>query len=350
VRVDEARARAGDWVRGQVHWPRPFVGAFFTGSTVDADPADEVAATSDVDVAVVLEGEAPGKPGKLVHDGALLEVTYLPWSALADAAVVARTFYLAPSFARDTVIADPEGRLRALREAVAPVFARPDVVRDRWHSVLARMNAVPEPGGSWADAVTRWLFPLSLSTNVVLVAALANPTVRLRYQRARATLEACGLADRYPPLLAELGCAEATPALVGRHLATMTAAFDDAAAGPPAPFFFAADLTPAARPVAVDGASELVAAGDHREAVFWLVATFARCVQTLDAVGAANAARHAEAFAAAVADLLDLRTPGDLARRRAAVLAAEPGLEATAEEVLRRRLPDAPALRGSVGA
>ncbi|SDT39215.1 hypothetical protein SAMN04488543_4120 [Friedmanniella luteola] len=345
MRIDEARALAADWVRAQPGWPAPFVGAFFTGSTVDADPAAPLAATSDVDLAVVLDGEAPGKPGKLDHHGVLLEVTYLPWADLADPAVVARTFYLAPSFARDTVVADPSGRLAALRGAVAPVFARPDVVRDRWGSVLARMTAAPAPADSWAVAVTRWLFPMSLGTAVVLVAARANPTVRLRYLRAREALTACGLADRYRPLLDELGCADVAPALVVAHLDAMAAAFDDAAAGPPAPFFFAADLTPAARPVPVDGARDLVAAGDHREAVFWLVATFARCVQALDAADAPAAARHRDAFAAAVDDLLGLRGADDLARRRAAVLAGLPALVATAEEVLAatpgRAAPDA---------
>ena len=343
MRIEEARALAADWVRRRPAWPAPLVGAFFTGSTVDADPTAPLAGTSDVDLVVVLDGEAPGKPGKLDHGGVLLEVTYLPWSALADPHVVARTFYLAPSFARDTVVADPQGRLRALRTAVAPVFARPDVVRDRWSSVLARMTAEPAAATSWAVAVTGWLFPVSLSTNVVLVAALANPTVRLRYLRAREVLQACGLSDRYRPLLAELGCAAASPASVAAHLDAMAAAFDDAAAAPPSPFFFAADLTPAARPVAVDGARELVAAGDHREAVFWLVATFARSVQALDAAGAPTAARHRDAFAAAVADLLGLRDVEDLARRRAAVLAGLPGLVATAEQVLARR-PRTPGL------
>jgi hypothetical protein len=343
VRIEEARALAADWVRSRPGWPSPLVGAFFTGSTVDADPGAPLPLTSDVDLAVVLEGEAPGKPGKLDHGGALLEVTYLPERDLADADVVARTFYLAPSFARDTVVVDPHGRLRALREAVAPVFARPDVVRDRWGSVLARMTGEPSPAPrSWAAAVTGWLFPVSLSTNVLLVAALANPTVRLRYLRAREALARCGLADRYPPLLAELGCAGVAPDRVSAHLDAMAAAFDAAAAGPAAPFFFAADLTPAARPVAVDGARELVAAGDHREAVFWLVATFARCVQALDATGAPSADRHRDAFAAAVEDLLGLRRPEDLARRRTAVLTGLPDLLATAEEVLARTTGGAP--------
>ena len=337
MRIDEARTRAADWVRHHADAPRPVLGAFFSGSTVGAADADELAPTSDVDVTVVLDGPAPVKPGKLEHHGVLVEVTYLPWSALADPHVVARTFYLAPSFACDTVITDPEGRLRTLRAAVAPVVWRPDVVLDRCESVLARMTAEPAPTGSWAEAVTGWLFPTSLSTNVVLVAARRNPTVRLRYLRARSVLAEHGLADRYPPLLDQLGCRQVPAAVVERHLDAMTSAFDAAAALGPAPFAFAADLTPAARPVAVDGSRDLLAAGDHPEAVFWLVATFARCVQALDAAASPLAGRHRNAFALAVDDLLHLRAPDDLARRRAAVLATVPGLRTTAAEIVRRR-------------
>ncbi len=340
MRIAEARELALAWVLDRPAWPAPLVGAFLTGSTVGADPAAALAATSDVDVTVVLDGPAPAGPGKLVHRGALLEVTHLPWSALADADVVARTFYLAPAFAApapgtvDPVLLDSHGRLQTLRQAVAPVFARPDVVRARWSSVLARMTATPPPARSWAEAVTGWLFPTSLSTGVVLVAALANPTVRLRYLRARQTLAACGLAERYPLLLAQLGCSEVSPALVRTHLAAMAAAFDDVAAAPPTRAAFAADLTPAGRSVAVDGTQDLLASGDHREAVFWLVATFARCVAALDASAAPAAGRQRDAFAAAADALLGLREPGDLVRRRAVLLEGLPSLVATADEVL----------------
>lgn len=334
--VEQARRLAVDWVRVHADGPLPVVGAFFTGSTVEAQNGDELAPTSDVDITVVLDGPVPAKPGKLDHGGALVEVTYLPWDALADPEVVARTSFLAPSFARDTVISDPEGLLRALREAVTPLVWRRDVLLDRCRFVLDRMTAEPRPTSSWARAVTGWLFPASLSTNVVLVAARRNPTVRLRYLRARAALAEHAMAERYPPLLDQLGCRAAPAALVAQHLATMTAAFDAAAAGPPADFFFAADLTSVARPVAVDGAHGLIAAGDHREAVFWLVATFARCVQALDATGSPDAAVHGETFALAVADLLGLATRDDLVRRRAAVLATVPALLSTAEEIIDR--------------
>lgn len=225
MRIEEARAIAAAWV-GTVGGEPPVVGAFCTGSTVAADPASELGPWSDVDLVLVVEGEAPAKLGKLRFRGVLLDVSYLPWSVLADHEVVARTFYLAPSFATDTVLSDPDGRLRRLADQVGRLVARPDVVRDRYEDVLSRLVAAPRPAASWAAAVTGWLFPASLSTNVVLVAAGRNPTVRLRYLRAREVLTAAGMPEVYQRLLERLGCAETTRAQVAAQLLPLTTAFE----------------------------------------------------------------------------------------------------------------------------
>ena len=58
----------------------------------------------------------------------------------------------------------------------------------------------------------------------------------------------------------------------------LEAAFDAAQAALSAPYPFAADLAADARPVAIDGSLELIAAGLQREAVFWIVATYSRCL------------------------------------------------------------------------
>ena len=86
---------------------------------------------------------------------------------------------------------------------------------------------------------------------------------------------------------------------------------------------FAADLTPAARPVAIDGSRALVEGGNHREAVFWIVATAARCQAVLADRAPALARDREPAFRALVADLTGMRTPADILAHRAALL---PGL------------------------
>jgi hypothetical protein len=338
VRIDQAQTLAADWVRSHDFGRLPVAGAFLAGSTIEADGAAELAPESDVDVAVVVDGPAPAKLGKLDVSGVRVEVTYLPWSDLVDPERVARIPHLAPSFARDTVLADRDGRLRRLQAQVGPLFARPDVVEDRCTHVLDRMAAAPAPTVGWPQAVTGWLFPTSLATHVVLVAARRNPTVRLRYLRAREVLHERGLGDHYPALLAQLGCLEVTPSLVTTHLAALTDAFDAAAGSGPTSFFFASDITAAARPIAIDGTAGMVARGEHREAVFWLLATFSRCLQILDATDATGRARHHDTFAAAVSDLVGLSTPEDLRRRRAEVLAGLPRWRALAGEIVAQDL------------
>ncbi|MGS2615826.1 hypothetical protein ACVCAH_15080 [Micromonospora sp. LZ34] len=102
------------------------------------------------------------------------------------------------------------------------------------------------------------------------------------------------------------------------------------------PFFFSADVTPAARVVAVDGSAALVAAGWHREAMFWIVATYARCHAILAAEAPQLGAGLLPLFEAALADL-GVVSAVDRRRRADGVLAYLPRLWSTAELVMARR-------------
>jgi hypothetical protein len=68
---------------------------------------------------------------------------------------------------------------------------------------------------------------------------------------------------------------------VEEHLAALTEVFDVAKTVIKTPFPFAADISDIARPVAIDGSREMIERGDHREAIFWMVATYSRCQQVL---------------------------------------------------------------------
>src|SRR5690606_13602228 len=283
---------------------------------------------------------APPKPGKVRHRGALLDVTYLPVSALADPEKVAATHYLAPSFAGpDAILSDPTGLLGGLRAHIAPTFRSPAAVRKRVADVLAAVRtrlAARDEAAPWPQQVLAWLFPASLVAVAVLVAAGERPTVRTRYRRARAVLgEESGL---YARMLGLLGCADVDAEVVVGHLDRLAVVFDEAAAVGPTRFPFASDISAQARPVAIDGSRALVAAGDHREAVFWIVATFARCERIL------GDRPDAPDFSAALAELVGVRGPGDLRARTAATLAFLPELEeATAGGTCRATSPERPA-------
>jgi hypothetical protein len=340
--VDEARAVVAGRVRAQVATGPAFRGAFLTGSATDLPGGARLPRSSDVDLTVLVApsttsvgrpvpGAAGLRSGKQLVDGVLVDVSYLEEGALVDPAWVAASFVYAPSFRGGQVLADPTGHLGRLEAAIAPSFATPAAVRARTADVHRRIRArltALEPGATWADLVLHWLFPTSLTAVSRLVAALRMPTIRQRYLRAREVTPPA----EYERLLTLLGCGDATPELVARHLDAVAERFDEAAAvlaatdpsgdGPRLPF--AADLTAAARPVAIDGSRALVESGNHREAVFWVVATAARCQAALEVRAPDLAAARAPAFRALVADLVGLHSPADVLTRRDALLATLP--------------------------
>ena len=90
-------------------------------------------------------------------------------------------------------------------------------------------------------------------------------------------MAAHGKLEFYEGLLQLLGCADWSKRQAEGHLAEVAAAFDQAKILPKANFRFAADISDLARPIAVNGSQELIYQGFHLEAVYWMVATSARC-------------------------------------------------------------------------
>ncbi|MGI8882584.1 MAG: hypothetical protein ACR2KJ_19185 [Jatrophihabitans sp.] len=334
MRVADGRSAAREWVTEHVAGQGDFRGAFFTGSAAAATDDEVLPPTSDVDVTVLLATDAaPPKLGKVCADGVLLDITFLPFDAVADADAVAGNYYLAPSFRHGQLIADPTGRLRAVQDRIAPRFAAPDEVWRRSEHVFGLMTSrlgALNTSLSWHELVMSWMFPTSLATQVVLVAARRAPTVRRRYLAAGAVLTALDHADYYATLLRQLGCADCDPVTVQRHLDELAVVFDEAAAVARTPFFFSSDVTVEARPISIDGSQDLIDSGDHREAVFWVVATFARCLQILDADAPPRYQRADALFRHAVEELLGLVTPTELLARRDMVQVELPMLRRTA--------------------
>ena len=334
--IKDARTTAADWVRQS-----GAAAAFLTGSTLGRADAAELPSDSDLDVVVVSDGPAPSKIGKLVHRGVRLDVSHLAADVLADAESVARTHYLAPSFATPRAILVDDGRLRALVDHIGPHFAEPEMIMARCSDVITRMEAGLAGVGtadSWAEQLQDWIFPISLPTQVLLVAGLRPPTVRLRYLRVRDLLQERERVATYEELLDLLGCRTVDAAVVRHHLAALDRAFTAAARCPPTGFAFGSDITGSMRDATVGATIRLVDAGHPREAVFWLMVTLVRCQLILDRVGEPTTRDHcAAALRSAAGDVLGVLAPQDL-RRRADRLRAWTGtLRAEAERVIGTR-------------
>ena len=279
--VREAKAAARQWVLEQGRQTPGFVGAHFAGSVNWLADGAEFPDTSDLDVRLVLDdpGAAP-RPGKLVYGGVLLEVSHVPRDTLRSPEAVLSDYHLAGGFRSRSIILDPTGILTVLEEAVSREYAQRRWVRTRCEHAASRVRTWArslDEAAPLHDQVTLCVFAAGVTTHVLLVAGLKNPTVRRRYAAARELLAEYGRLDFHEPLLALLGCAEMERERVTHHLGAVAAAFDAAKLALKTPYRFGSDISDAARPIAIDGSRELIERGLHREAVFWLAATYCRC-------------------------------------------------------------------------
>lgn len=336
--VNDARTAARQWVMEEGSRMPGFRGAFYHGS-INWLPEDAaLPATSDVDVMVVLAGQSsPNKLGKLLYRDVLLEVSYLPEDQLQSPEVILGQFHLAGSFAAESVILDPTGRLTRLQAAVSREYARrPWVYRRCEHvreKVLKNLEGWDE-SAPFHDQVAPWLFAAGVTTHILLVAGLRNPTVRRRYVAVRELLREYGYPELHERLLEMLGGARMSRARVEQHLTALTDVFDTASAVLRTPFFFASDLSQAARPIAIDGSRELIERGDHREAVFWMVATYSRCLKVLSQDAPVEVQdRHRPGYRELLGDL-GIATFADLQRRGEEVRGFLPRIWEVAEAIL----------------
>ncbi|UVI33154.1 hypothetical protein [Paenibacillus spongiae] len=345
MKVGVARAKAQEWIAKHASLEPGFCGAYFSGSTVGMSDDAELAAASDIDVVVITSDTEPAlKLGKFIYEGALIEVTYLSSNDIASAEEVLASYHLAGSFRMNTIIADPTGHLSKLQAEVSDSFNKRLWVDRRCENVRLKIeNGLRSinPSAPLHDLVQSWLFPTGVTTHLILVAALRNPTVRKRYAAAREVLSEYGLAHVYPELLALLGCTHLTSERIEHHLDELTSTFDAAAAVAQTPFFFSTDITASARPIAIDGSRELIRSGLHHEAVFWIVATFARCHKILAADASTQLQlAHRPAFEAIISDL-GFTSTGDFIPRAEGVLQYLPRLMDTVETILHKN----PAIR-----
>lgn len=351
VLVRDAKALARRWVEDEAASLPGFVGAYLAGSATWLSDDAPLPDTSDLDVNVVLaEGVGPRDRVKLLYGGTLLEASYIPVDLLRTPEAVLADYHLAGAFRTPSVILDPTGRISEIQAAVSERFADPQWVRKRCEHarahVLRQLDALdsprPNPERAIPERAIGILFPTGVTTHVLLVAGLRNPTVRRRYAEARRLLDDYGHLGFHEELLDLLGCARMTRERVEQHLATLAEAFDAACGCARTPFPFSADLTKLSRPIAIDGSRELIEQGLHLEAVFWIAVTHSRCQAVLAADAPDLAERHAPAYLEMLAEL-GIGTPDEVRRRAEEVRSALPRVWAVAEEIMARNPRPAPA-------
>ena len=301
VTIGVARTLAAAVVAEEASRLPGVVGAYTAGSSNWLPDDATLSPSSDLDVMLVLDTpDPPVKPGKQQYGGVLLELSYLSGQRFLTADAILREYRLAPSFQSAQILLDPSGRLAALQAEARREYPKDARVRQRRDHVEANTLGLAGAVATWDvlhEQVTCTYFAAGGLTHLLLVAGLRNPTVRLRYPAVRELLAEHGRLDFYEQLLEVAGYATLRPSVVREHLATMADAFDDAGPAIRTPIFFATDLSFISRPIAVDGGLDLIERGDHREAVYWIVATYARCISVFHRDGWTELhARHLPGF------------------------------------------------------
>jgi hypothetical protein len=336
VLVKDAKHVARQWVDEQGRRMPGFAGAFFHGSINWLGDDAIVPSTSDIDIMLVLDDPAlAAKPGKFRYQDVLLEVSFFPSEQLRSPEHVLGTYNLAGSFHVPSIILDPSGHLAALQEVVSRDYARRRWVRRRCQDARDKIlhGFARNPADPWHDHVVAWLFPAGITTHVLLVAGLKNPTVRQRYLAVRPLLAEYRRLEVYEELLALLGCANMTSERAAHHLSALAEAFDAAKAVVKSPFFFAPDISDTGRAVAIEGSQELITRGDHREAIFWMVATSSRCQKIFHSDAPELAPRFEAGYQALLADL-GIENLADLERRNRQVSEYVPRVWQIAETIM----------------
>lgn len=275
---------AKNWVLGHVGDFPGLLGAYISGSYLSM-PKDAVwAESSDIDIVLVFEdGACPPKLGKRLVEGRVLEVSCMAVGELAPLEHVLSTHYLAYALNGGEILYDPEGILGRLHESVRREYGKREWVLKRCRGFYTRIREGARsfaPGeAGLAQAVNGWAFTTGFTCFPLLLVGLENCTVRKRYTAARRVLEAYGLGEFYPRLISLL-----VPEPLGRerlagHMRELEKTFEFACgtSGASAAYPFRRDISREGAAVAIGGSWELVDSDHPEDAVFWMLATFARC-------------------------------------------------------------------------
>lgn len=280
MNVAQARDVARRWAIETLTSLDGVVGAFLHGSITWRADADPIPPASDVDLIVAVEPHADPIPtGKREVDGVLLDVSTIPEAEIVTPEEVLGRYHLASSFRVDGILHDPTGRLSDLQSQVGAAWYRRDWVTAR--SADARDKVLraplPAPHAPLEIQVIGWVFPAGVTTHVLLAAGTRNPTVRTRFVLCRDLLLRYAMPDLHERLLGLVGAQHLSAAEVTTMIDVLEPVYDEAASLPPSPVPFTGDIKPDTRHIAIDAARQLVSDGLHREAVFWIVVTWARC-------------------------------------------------------------------------
>lgn len=266
-----------EWVDRDARRMPGFAGAYLWGG-ITALPADApFALYRDVDVVVVSSADVPDDDaaGEELYRGLMLEIITLALAAHRDAEAVLANPSQAPNIAATQILADPLGILAPLQRRVAAEFAQARWVRARCErekanaqEQLRAMRQVSIAG----DGIDHLWSLLNALSGLLAVARLRRPTTRRTLSLLRELLLEQERPDLHQAALVLWGSAGMDRFAVETFLAQCTVAFDRACEVYSTPIPYGFTLRPHLRPYLVQASQEMIDEGQHREAVYWIMA------------------------------------------------------------------------------
>lgn len=287
--VREVKELVSEWVMNYGTTSPDFMGALFRGSITKMQDDDEFPMSSDVDLGFVFEHAIPDEiPKKTVLNG--VSVGGLCWliDRFKPVDKVLGDYRIGFSFQRANLIPGAKEPLVELTGEASREFPKRYWVNQRVEDAQANcakyVESVYQAENAF-DQVMIWLWATGITCHIVLAAGMKNPTVRKRYLAARNVLSDFEMLDFYEALHRLQGSCDWDRFLTDKHFENATRVFDIACEAGPHPFPFGADICKQSRVSVIGGTKSLIDQGDHREAVYWIVATFARSLRILEHVG-----------------------------------------------------------------
>lgn len=335
----DALQRIRRWLEDAPSQWQGYVGAILAGSAALLPDDRVIPPGSDIDVQLIIDGPtSENKPGKIEVGGLLLDVSMWTADELRDLDGVMGHYHLAHTLAHGLVIDDPIGAIGRAQAQTRGEFARPDRIRQRLDGVHA--IATERLNGHFASlslpwAMLQWQFGVGLIPHLMLVAAGKNPTVRRRYAACREVMVAAGESAAYDRLLVLAGYDLVDERQVRCFLDVLERAFDTISPlALESTWQLASDVQPQSRSLAIGGVEQMIDAGDSRESMFWLLATWCRLIDVLDEIGS-----PVEGEAGIRADFLEaiagvgVRDRASIAKQAAAAMAELPEYRAIADRI-----------------
>lgn len=279
MKVREAIALAGKWVEETGAAFPGFRGAYVIGSIHELSEDEEFPLFKDVDVYVVLDDPAQVAvpQAKFLYEGVLLE--YVCKSVQEHAPEEVLASLSAESVARARIVSDPTGLLGPLQRRVAADYARPEWVAARCERQKQMIAFLFSQAALSPDPVFFLGFAVLYLGGLVALASGKGPTVRRCLVLAEECLRERGRPDLHDDLLELMGSAHMEREEVIGHLEACVQAFDRAVEVMATPFYASWNIAPGTRPYLVDGSYEMIDAGKHREAMFWI--SMLHCIANL---------------------------------------------------------------------